>query len=166
MSLAFSIISRATARDAPRLFQVWESAVRATHVFLSERDIQSLVPFVKAELATFSPIHCLRARNGELYAYLGVADSKIEMLFVHADHQGFGAGRLLTEFAIKKLQAVAVDVNEQNDAAVGFYRYLGFRRIGRSPLDPMGNPFPILHMTLQTMSHAQAHSPAYCPAGP
>jgi ribosomal protein S18 acetylase RimI-like enzyme len=49
------------------------------------------------------------------------------------------------------LHADSVDVNENegNDQAIGFYRHLGFRQIGRSPVDPAGNPFPILHLALQ-----------------
>ncbi|MET0987231.1 MAG: GNAT family N-acetyltransferase [Steroidobacteraceae bacterium] len=80
------------------------------------------------------------------------------MLFVHADHQGFGAGRLLTEFAIKVLRADSVDVSEHNESAVGFYRYLGFHRIGRSLHDSRGNPFPVLHMALPASYPAQVAS--------
>jgi putative acetyltransferase len=41
-----------------------------------------------------------------------------------------------------------VDVNEQNEQALGFYRHLGFEVVGRSPLDGQGKPYPLLHMTL------------------
>ena len=40
---------------------------------------------------------------------------------------------------------LAVDVNEQNEAALGFYRSLGFELVGRSPTDSGGRPFPLLH---------------------
>jgi putative acetyltransferase len=149
MSQLFSAITRTNAQDLPRLFEVWESSVRATHSFLTEPDIQSLIPLVKSELSKFGAIFCLREDDGKVYAFLGVAGSRIEMLFVHADNRGSGAGRLLSEFAIQMLHADSVDVNEQNDLAIGFYRHLGFRQIGRSPLDPAGNSFPILHMALQ-----------------
>jgi putative acetyltransferase len=132
-----------------RLFEVWESSVRATHSFLTEADIQLLIPLVKTELAHSNPIYCLRNDDGKLFAFVGVSESKIEMLFVHAGNRGSGAGRLLSEFAIQVLHANGVDVNEQNVQAIGFYRHLGFRQIGRSPLDPSGNPFPILHLALQ-----------------
>ena len=42
--------------------------------------------------------------------------------------------------------ALAVDVNEQNEAALRFYEALGFSVAGRSPPDAAGRPFPILHM--------------------
>jgi len=41
---------------------------------------------------------------------------------------------------------LAVDVNEQNEAALGFYKALGFSVVARSPTDAGGRPFPILHM--------------------
>ncbi|ENH9207696.1 GNAT family N-acetyltransferase, partial [Vibrio vulnificus] len=46
------------------------------------------------------------------------------------------------------LGVTKVDVNEQNPQAVGFYEHMGFKVVSRSPLDDMGKPFPILHMTL------------------
>ena len=145
----FRAINRTNEQDLPRLLEVWESSVRATHSFLTEADIQSLIPLVKTELANFDPIYCLRNDDGNLFAFIGVSGSKIEMLFVHAGNRGSGAGQLLSEFAIQVLHANGVDVNEQNVQAIGFYRHLGFRQIGRSPLDPSGNPFPILHLALQ-----------------
>jgi putative acetyltransferase len=42
--------------------------------------------------------------------------------------------------------ALAVDVNEQNEAALRFYKALGFSVMGRSPTDASGRPFPTLHM--------------------
>lgn len=147
-SEAFSAITFAGDRDLPRIFEVWESSVRATHGFLGEADIQFLIPLVKAGLADFGPIHCVRDGEGRVCAFMGVAGGKVEMLFVHADHRGRGRGRLLMAYAIQVLGADRVDVNEQNEGAVGFYRHLGFQPVGRSALDPSGKPFPILHLAL------------------
>ncbi|ROS69598.1 acetyltransferase (GNAT) family protein [Vibrio crassostreae] len=55
---------------------------------------------------------------------------------------------MLLQHAIEQLAATKVDVNEQNPQAVGFYQHMGFKIESRSPLDDMGKPFPILHMTL------------------
>ncbi|WP_185748217.1 hypothetical protein [Metaclostridioides mangenotii] len=52
-------------------------------------------------------------------------------------------------YAINKLNARFVDVNEQNPLAVGFYKHLGFKEFDRSELDESNNPFPILHMRLK-----------------
>ena len=141
-------IDQATAVDTPRLFEVWEASVRATHDFLDEDAIAALVPLVRDLLATFAPLYCLRDSSGAPYAFIGVADGNIEMLFVHPGHRGDGAGRTLTEFAIGTLGATKVDVNEQNGQAVGFYSHMGFRQAGRSECDPFGHPYPILHLEL------------------
>lgn len=145
---AFRAITLAGESDLPRIFEVWESSVRATHAFLTEDDRQFLIPLVKAGLAEFGPLQCLRDPEGRVFAFMGVEGVKIEMLFVHADHRGRGAGGLLTEYAIQVLGATQVDVNEQNGQALGFYLRRGFQPIGRSPLDPSGKPFPILHLAL------------------
>ncbi len=55
---------------------------------------------------------------------------------------------MLLQYAIEQLGVTKVDVNEQNPQAVGFYEHMGFKVVSRSPLDDMGKPFPILHMTL------------------
>ena len=141
-------IEKATAADAPSLFEVWEASVRATHDFLSEEAIAALVPLVRDLLGTFTPLYCLRDAAGAPFAFMGVADGNIEMLFVHPDRRGTGAGRLLTEFAIGTLGATKVDVNEQNGQAAGFYARMGFRQASRSERDPFGHPYPILHLEL------------------
>jgi hypothetical protein len=55
----------------------------------------------------------------------------------------------LVEFAIRVLGADQVDVNEQNQSAIGFYLHLGFRQIHRLPVDGAGKPFPIVHLALR-----------------
>ncbi|NVI82480.1 GNAT family N-acetyltransferase [Janthinobacterium sp. BJB401] len=146
-----SQVSLAHAADLPRLFDVWHLSVRATHDFLTDSDIAFLMPFVREELARVTAerlMHVLRADDGVAYAFLCVEHAGIEMLFVHPDRRGSGAGRNLVQYAIVKLQATAVDVNEHNTQAHGFYRHLGFTVENRSPLDPFGKPFPILHLKL------------------
>jgi putative acetyltransferase len=135
--------------DRPRIFQVWEASVRATHDFLTEDDIQFLIPRARQALETYTPIHVLRDQAGDVYAFMGVSGACVDMLFVHPDHRGNGAGRALMEYAIRELGASEVDVSEQNTGARGFYEHLGFRVVGRSPLDPSGRPIPVLHMKLE-----------------
>ena len=146
-----SPISPAHADDLPRLFDVWHLSVRATHDFLADSDIAFLMPFVRDELARVTAerlLHVLRTDDGVAYAFLCVEHAKIEMLFVHPDQRGSGAGRTLVRYAITALGATAVDVNEHNTQAQGFYRHMGFIVENRSPLDPFGKPFPILHLKL------------------
>jgi putative acetyltransferase len=146
-----SPISLAHAADLPRLFDVWHLSVRATHDFLADSDIAFLMPFVRDELARVTAdhlLHVLRDANSVPYAFLCVEHAKIEMLFVHPDQRGSGAGRTLVQYAITALGATTVDVNAHNTQAHGFYRHLGFIGESRSECDPFGKPFPILHLKL------------------
>ena len=82
-----------------------------------------------------------------LIGFLGFTSDKIEALFIDPDYQRQGGGKFLVAHA-QSLSAgtLAVDVNEQNEAALRFYMLLGFSVAGRSPKDADGRPFPILHM--------------------
>jgi len=55
----------------------------------------------------------------------------------------------LLRYAIERLNADELDVNEQNPQALGFYEKQGFEVIGRSEVDGMGQPYPLLHMRLR-----------------
>jgi putative acetyltransferase len=149
-------ITLATPDDLPRLLAVWESSVRATHDFLPAGDIDRLRPLVRDGLAAFVPLHVMRDVRGVAYAFLGVADGAIEMLFVHDEWRGRGAGRRLVDFATRSLGARRVEVNEQNTQGVAFYRHLGFRPVARSPVDGQGQPYPILHLLLDHAARPRA----------
>jgi putative acetyltransferase len=145
-------IDRVRREDVPRLVEVWEASVRATHDFLSEADIQHFKPLVRDNLFGSLALYCVRDDEGTLVAFLGVKDDSLEALFVHPDWRGTGIGRRLVEYAVG-LGAVTVEVNEQNGQAVGFYRRMGFEVEARSELDDMGLPFPVLYMRLARPAH-------------
>lgn len=137
------------SEDFPRMVEVWEASVRATHHFLSEADIQFFKPLVGEAFRRAAELACVRDAGGRVAAFLGVAGENIEMLFVHPACRGSGLGRRLVEYAVGVLGAKTVDVNEQNEQAVGFYRRMGFEVVRRSPTDGLGKPFPLLHMKLR-----------------
>lgn len=70
----------------------------------------------------------------------------IEMLFSHPDVMGKGYGSRLLRFAVEHKGVSKVDVNEQNQRALGFYQKHGFRVTGRDAFDGEGKPYPILHL--------------------
>ena len=143
-----------TATERPEgliqgLFDVWESSVRATHHFLSEQDIASIVPFIKPALAEIPLLLYVTNADGTPLGFMGIDGDKIEMLFISPRCRGMGLGRTFVAHAVDTLQAMYVDVNEQNPQAVGFYRHLGFTALTRSDYDGQGRPFPLLHMRLE-----------------
>lgn len=56
--------------------------------------------------------------------------------------------RCLRAHAIGEQGVTAVDVNEQNVSAAGFYLHRGFEVVGRSETDEAGRPYPLLHLRL------------------
>jgi putative acetyltransferase len=134
--------------DFGRVLDVWEASVRETHHFVTEDDIVFFTPLVRDELPHVQHLFGVRDENDQVAGFIGVVDRKIEMLFIHPDYRGQGAGKRLVEFAITTLGADALDVNEQNEQALGFYLRMGFRVVGRSETDGMGKPYPLLHMRL------------------
>jgi putative acetyltransferase len=138
----------AVPEDYAALTEVWEASVRATHHFLSEADIQFYKPLVQQEYLRLVEVHYVRGVNGRIAGFVGTAERKVEMLFIHPQSRGLGIGKKLLQYAVQELQANAVDVNEQNEQAVGFYKHFGFRTVSRSEVDGMGKPYPILHMQL------------------
>ena len=141
-------ILRPTPQDYDELLTVWEASVRSTHHFLTEENIQFYKPLVRNQYFQAVELYIIRNREGKIAAFMGLSDELIEMLFVHPDEQGKGYGRRLLEYATRRKQINKVDVNEQNDKALGFYLRMGFRIIGRDETDGMGKPYPILHLQL------------------
>ena len=91
-------------------------------------------------------LKCVKNTEGEIIGFLGIADHKIEMLFVSPSAQGQGVGSALCQYAIEYQDVNKVDVNEQNPRAREFYEKMGFNVVSRSELDSQGMPYPILHM--------------------
>jgi len=132
------------------LLEVWEASVRATHHFLAEADIAALKPLILNEYFGQVDLFAVCDSAGAPLAFMGVAEDRLEMLFVRPELRGRGLGGRLARHAVARLGVRAVDVNEQNPEALAFYRHLGFAVAGRSPLDGQGRPFALLHMTLRS----------------
>jgi putative acetyltransferase len=145
MEFTITPVSKA---DYTEIITVWEKSVRATHHFLQEEDIQYYKPLILNTYLDAVELRCARTTEG-IAGFAGVAENNIEMLFIDPVYRGKGVGKQLLNDAIQTLRAGKVDVNEQNEQAVGFYLHCGFDVIGRSALDPSGKPFPILHMQLR-----------------
>ena len=139
-------ITKLTAGLADRLLNVWESSVKATHLFLSREEIENIKRYVPQALRAVK--HLLVAENeaGDPVAFAGIDGQKLEMLFVCAEYRGRGIGRRLLQYAVEKYAVNELAVNEQNPQAAGFYEHMGFRVYKRSDTDEQGNAYPLLYM--------------------
>ncbi|MDF0733603.1 GNAT family N-acetyltransferase [Pseudomonas entomophila] len=129
-----------------RLAELWEASVRATHDFLPAGYIERLRPLVRDQYLGFVQLRAWYDAQGRIHGFAGVHDGKLEMLFIDPASRGQGVGKALLARSIDELGVRAVDVNEQNPQAVGFYLSQGFVQVGRSEVDGQGDPYPLLHL--------------------
>ena len=78
--------------------------------------------------------------------FMGIAENKLEMLFVADSERGKGIGKALIKYGISNYNINELTVNEQNPLAKAFYEHMGFRVYKRTDYDEQGNPYPILYM--------------------
>ena len=71
------------------LVRVWESSVRATHLFLSESEIDRIKGYVPQALRQVQHL-IVAAEDGVPVAFAGVDGRKLEMLFVSAEKRRVG----------------------------------------------------------------------------
>ena len=140
------MINSASQRDHPAIIELWELSVRASHLFLPEDYLQKIKNLLPSILPTVKLFVHFDKDDQTITGFLGVSDEKIEMLFIHPAKRGQGIGRLLNQFAVEQLQTYKVDVNEQNEQAVSFYKKIGYKVVGRTEMDSLGKPFPLLQM--------------------
>lgn len=131
-----------------QLLSVWEHSVAATHHFLSPADFKEIKEAVWGIDFNAFTVFCL-THNNEVVGFIGVADKKIEMLFISPGFIGKRLGKKLMDFALSKLHTDEVDVNEQNLNAVQFYKKFGFEVYERTEKDGQGKDYPILKMRLK-----------------
>ena len=134
--------------DYLELIAVWERSVRATHHFLDENDITMYKRLIFDEYLDKVDLYCTK-HDKRITGFIGLADNAIQMLFIDPDYRGKGGGKQLVAFAIDQKGVKKVDVNEQNQQAVGFYLHLGFKIVKRFENDAAGRPYPILAMELK-----------------
>ena len=139
-------IREAGPGERDTLLDIWLRSVRAAHTFLTEQDIQSLLPEVRDAALVNLELWVLCSENNRPIGFLGLLGSKVEALFLLPEYVRLGGGRMLLDHARGLKGSLTVDVNEQNPEAVRFYQACGFTVIGRSDVDSNGRPFPLLHM--------------------
>ncbi|HEY5966393.1 MAG TPA: GNAT family N-acetyltransferase [Chitinophagaceae bacterium] len=131
-----------------QILTVWERSVLATHDFLTPTDFSEIKELVQTINFNHFQVYCL-TEDDLVIGFIGVADKKIEMLFLDPKYFGQGLGKILMSFALNELSADKVDVNEQNIKAVNFYKKLGFEIIERTEKDNQGRNYPLLRMKLK-----------------
>lgn len=143
-------IRHAIPTDCDILLDIWLRSIRATHDFVSEEDIQFFFPLVREYLASCeSELWVLCSDSETIIGFMGMSGNKINSLFLAPEYHRCGGGRRLVQHAQALRGELTVDVNEQNLPARRFYEACGFVVEGRSELDDLGRPYPLLHMRME-----------------
>ena len=138
-------IADRSAELIEQLTNVWEASVKATHLFLSPSEVDSIKSYVPSALAEIA--HLIIAESDDCpIAFMGIDGQKLEMLFLSPDYRGQGLGKRLLLYGIEHHHINEVTVNEQNPLAQGFYEHMGFYTYKRTDHDEMGAPYPLLYM--------------------
>lgn len=139
------------------IVQLWQANVKVTHTFLTKEAIQNIKQYVPQAVAHVPHLCIALSEKGELLGFIGVADQRLEMLFIQVNARGQGIGKQLLRYAIKNFDVKELTVNEQNPQAIGFYEHLGFVTYKRTDLDEGGQPYPLLYMKLAPNHENERH---------
>ena len=135
-----------TAVLVEQLLNVWESSVKATHLFLSDDEISNIRKYVPQALNSVPVLVVAEHENGDPIGFMGIAGQMLEMLFISNENRGQGIGTQFLQYGIENYSIHKLAVNEQNPLAKGFYEHMGFEVYKRTELDEQGNPYPLLYM--------------------
>ena len=133
-----------------QLLKVWESSVKATHLFLSENEIENIKKYVPQALKEIPYLIIVEDKNQIPVGFMGIVEQHLEMLFLSHEERGKGLGKELLKYGIDKYSVNDLAVNEQNPLAKGFYEHMGFEVYKRTECDEQGNPYPLLYMRLDS----------------
>ena len=141
-------VAEITPSLTEQLIAVWEKSVKATHLFLSENEVEEIKEYIPQALN--GVVHLIIAENesGSPAAFMGIEEQKLEMLFIAPEERGKGLGRKLLQYGMENYSVSELAVNERNPLAKGFYEHMGFHVYRPTDHDEQGNPYPLLYMKL------------------
>ena len=137
-------VRRAIATDYAAMLDIWLDASRAGHPFLAEQVLQEQSRIVRDTY--FPQAENWVIEHGGIKGFIGLIGNHIGGLFVAPAAHGQGFGRSLVEHASGRLGSLTVEVYEQNEGAIAFYRRCGFAPVGRKERDDEGRPLPLLRL--------------------
>ena len=142
-------VNERTSTLIDELLEVWENSVKATHLFLSNEEVENIKKYVPQAISTVSHLVIIENESCGPIAFMGIEGTKLEMLFIKNSERGKGLGKQLLNYGIENYNVNELAVNEQNPNAKDFYEYMGFKTYKRTELDEQGNSYPILYMKLE-----------------
>lgn len=96
------------------LLVIWEDSVKATHLFLSNNEINNIKKYVLPALENVPVLLGVKNKDDELVGFMGIGNNVLEMLFLSNKSRGQGIGRIFLDYGIRKYLINELTVNEQN----------------------------------------------------
>ena len=121
--------------DYTQLISLWRSSVEATHLFLSQADIDK-IEVVLPDYFQQVQLSMWLNEEQKCVGFSGTNQQTLEMLFIDPVYFRKGYGGEIIQKLIEQESIIFVDANKQNEGAVKFYQSQGFQVIGESKEDP------------------------------
>ncbi|MFD2178143.1 GNAT family N-acetyltransferase [Veronia pacifica] len=108
------------------LIQLWEHTVRHCYPFYCEHDISTIKQSVLPDLLDMLTLRAIFSPQQVMIGFVGVRQSKVELLFVNPSYQRQGYGKTLLRYATEILRCDWLEVDSRNKNARMFYEKMGF----------------------------------------
>jgi len=127
------VIRPATADDAPAIAGL-EQVLFGDEAWTQQQVVDELTGFGRVGLVSTSSTG---GGDGEIHGYVITMTidelTDLQRIGVHPDHQRRGLAGALLDAAVADVDRMLLEVADDNDAALAFYRRRGFVEIDRRP---------------------------------
>ncbi|WP_231385274.1 GNAT family N-acetyltransferase [Candidatus Stoquefichus massiliensis] len=86
-----------------QLLDVWESSVKATHLFLNENEIENIKKYVPQALRKIPHLIIIENENQIPAGFMGIIEQHLKILFISDEERGKGLGKELLKVWIRKI---------------------------------------------------------------
>ena len=118
--------------DINKVAEIWLDTNIKTHYFISAQYWKSNFELVK-ELLLQATVYVYEDKQ-EIQGFIGLSNEYIEGIFVSAEMQSQGIGKILLNYVKGKRNKLILNVYQKNTRAISFYQREGFE-VKNSGLD-------------------------------
>lgn len=110
--------------DINKVAEIWVDTNIKTHYFISAQYWKSNFELVK-ELLLQATVYVYEDKQ-EIQGFIGLSNEYIEGIFVSAEMQSQGIGKILLNYVKGKRNKLILNVYQKNTRAISFYQREGF----------------------------------------
>lgn len=110
--------------DIDKVAEIWLDTNIKTHYFISAQYWKSNFELVK-ELLLQATVYVYEDKQ-EIQGFIGLSNEYIEGIFVSAEMQSQGIGKILLNYVKGKRNKLILNVYQKNTRAISFYQREGF----------------------------------------